>query len=65
MPPSPDGKPAVEGLSEEQATRRDACAGGVTYLVESRQAEDEPGRVVFHIRRFHPQVEADCHLSGG
>jgi hypothetical protein len=42
----------VEGLSEADAARRDACGAGLSYLVEGRDVPEEPGRVVFDIRRF-------------
>lgn len=42
----------VLGLSEEEATRRDACGSELSYLVEGRAVAEEPGRVVFDIRRF-------------
>lgn len=42
----------VLGLSEEEAARRDACGAGLRYLVEGTAVAEEPGRVVFDIRRF-------------
>jgi hypothetical protein len=51
----------VEGLSEAEAAHRDACVGGVRYLVEASPAVDEPGRTVFDIRRFGlDRAAAEC-----
>jgi hypothetical protein len=54
----------VEGLSEEAAARRDACAAGAPYLAESRAVAEEPGRVTFDVRGVRPPAGTDCHVPG-
>jgi hypothetical protein len=56
----------VEGLSEKDAARRDACVAGVRYLVEASEIADEPGRTVFDVRRFEPgETSGGCAPGRG